>query len=84
MNALRTEVYLGDSREVLKRFPDRHFNLIVTSPPYADARKTHYNSTKPDRYVEFLLSFHDELWRVLADDGSFVLNRQGQGGQRSS
>ncbi len=74
MSALRTEIYLGDSREVLKNFPDGHFNLIVTSPPYADARKGHYNSTKPDRYVEFLLSFHDELWRVLADDGSFVLN----------
>ena len=74
MSTLRTEIYLGDSREILKGFPDHHFNLIVTSPPYADARKNHYNSIKPDRYVEFLLSFHDELWRVLANDGSFVLN----------
>ena len=74
MSALKTEIYLGDSREVLKRFPDSYFNLIVTSPPYADARKNHYNSIHPDRYVAFMVSFHEQLWRVLADDGSFVLN----------
>ncbi|MBI4299037.1 MAG: site-specific DNA-methyltransferase [Chloroflexi bacterium] len=74
MNTYKTEVYLGDSRGVLKKFPKGHFNLIVTSPPYADARKSHYDSIKPDNYAEFMRSFHDELWRVLADKGSFVLN----------
>jgi len=69
-----TEVYHGDSREVLKKFPDGYFNLIVTSPPYADARAKHYDSIKPNEYVDFITSFHDEFWRVLADDGSFVLN----------
>lgn len=69
-----TEVYCGDSRGVLKNFSDGHFNLIVTSPPYADARADHYDSIEPDKYTDFLLSFHDEFWRVLADDGSFVLN----------
>ncbi len=70
----KTEVYQGDSREVLKKFPDGYFNLIVTSPPYADARKKHYDSISPDEYKDFLISFHDEFWRVLADDGSFILN----------
>jgi site-specific DNA-methyltransferase (adenine-specific) len=70
----KTEVHLGDSRDVLRRYPDGYFNLIVTSPPYADARKNHYDSISTDRYLDFFLSFHDELWRVLADDGSFVLN----------
>lgn len=69
-----TDVYFGDSREVLKQYPSGHFNLIVTSPPYADARKYHYDSIHPDRYAQFLLSFHEQLWRVLAPDGSFVLN----------
>ena len=67
-------IKLGDSREVLKDFPDGHFKLIVTSPPYADARKNHYDSIRPEEYPDFLLSFHKQLWRVLADDGSFVLN----------
>ena len=70
----KTEIFYGDSKEILKSFPAGYFNLIVTSPPYADARKKHYDSIKPSEYKEFLLSFHDELWRVLADDGSFVLN----------
>lgn len=69
-----THVYLGDSRDVLQRFPDEHFHLIVTSPPYADARRGHYDSITPDKYQDFLLSFHKQLWRVLAQDGSFVLN----------
>lgn len=68
------EILLGDSREILKDFPEGYFNLIVTSPPYADARKRHYNSIHPNMYFEFMISFHDEFWRVLADDGSFVLN----------
>jgi site-specific DNA-methyltransferase (adenine-specific)/site-specific DNA-methyltransferase (cytosine-N4-specific) len=58
----------------LKQFPDGHFNLIVTSPPYADARKKHYDSIKPNDFSEFLLNFHKQMWRVLAEDGSFVLN----------
>jgi site-specific DNA-methyltransferase (adenine-specific) len=70
----RTEVYQGDSREILKRFPDGYFALIVTSPPYADARKKHYDAISPDSYVQFMLSFHEQFWRVLADDGSFILN----------
>lgn len=69
-----TKVHLGDARDVLKLYPDGFFNLIMTSPPYADARKNHYDSTTVDQYPEFFMTFHDELSRVLADDGSFVLN----------
>lgn len=70
----KTEIHLGDSRDVLKTYPDKYFQLIVTSPPYADARDKHYDSISPDEYVRFILSFHEEFWRVLADEGSYVLN----------
>ncbi len=70
----KTKVHLGDSRDILASYPDGYFNLIMTSPPYADARKNHYDSVTADQYPDFLMTFHDELWRVLADDGSFVLN----------
>jgi len=30
----RQRIIQGDSREVLRRFPDEHFDFIVTSPPY--------------------------------------------------
>lgn len=68
------DIFFGDSREVLSKFPDGYFNLIMTSPPYADARKNHYDSIHPDNFAEFFLTFHEEFWRVLADDGSFILN----------
>jgi site-specific DNA-methyltransferase (adenine-specific) len=67
-------IYLGDAKKVLKSYPDGHFNLIVTSPPYADARKKHYDSITTAKYPNFFMEFHSELWRVLADDGSFILN----------
>jgi site-specific DNA-methyltransferase (adenine-specific)/site-specific DNA-methyltransferase (cytosine-N4-specific) len=67
-------LHLGDSREVLKKYPDGYFNLIITSPPYADARKNHYDSISPNDFPDFFESFHSELWRVLSADGSFVIN----------
>lgn len=74
MGKNKAHIYLGDSREVLKIYPDGFFNLIVTSPPYADARAKHYDSIKPEDYPDFFLSFHEQFWRVLAVDGSFILN----------
>ncbi len=67
-------ILFGDCNEILKKFPDNHFNLIITSPPYADSRKKHYDGMHPDNFHEYFSSFHDEFWRVLADDGSLVIN----------
>jgi site-specific DNA-methyltransferase (adenine-specific) len=64
----------GDCKELLKNFADETFNLIVTSPPYADQRKHTYGGTHPDKYVEWFLPISQELIRVLKKDGSFVLN----------
>lgn len=74
MKKSNVTVYLGDTKKILKKYDDGHFNLIVTSPPYADARKKHYDSITTDKYPDFFLEFHEQLWRVLADDGSFILN----------
>lgn len=70
----QVNIHLGDSREILKQYTNGHFNLIVTSPPYADARKKHYDSISTEEFPDFFLTFHSEFWRVLADDGSLVIN----------
>jgi DNA modification methylase len=49
-------------------------DLIVTSPPYADARKKHYDSISPDQFPDWLLSFHDVFWNSLKPNGSLVIN----------
>lgn len=65
---------IGDALDGLKNLPDQSVNLIVTSPPYADARKKTYGGVKVDEYVEWFLPYAQEMKRVLTDDGSFILN----------
>jgi site-specific DNA-methyltransferase (adenine-specific) len=67
-------LHQGDCRQVLPTLPDACVDLIVTSPPYADSRKNTYGGIDPDEYVEWFLPVGAQLWRVLKDDGSFVLN----------
>lgn len=67
------EVICGDSRQVLTRFVGQ-VDLIVTSPPYADARRQHYDSIHPDKFADWFLTFHEPFWNALKPTGSFVLN----------
>ncbi|NLA49085.1 MAG: site-specific DNA-methyltransferase, partial [Bacteroidales bacterium] len=71
---IKTDLYLGDSKEVLKKIPGNSVDLIFTSPPYADQRKNTYGGIHPDKYVEWFLPISEQLLRVLKPTGSFVLN----------
>jgi site-specific DNA-methyltransferase (adenine-specific)/site-specific DNA-methyltransferase (cytosine-N4-specific) len=53
---------------------DDSIDLVVTSPPYADRRKTTYGGIHPDKYVEWFLNISEEIKRVLKPTGSFVVN----------
>ena len=68
------QVILGDSSEEMKYLPDGSVDLIITSPPYADARKNDYGGVHPDDYVEWFRPFSQQMLRVLTDGGSLVLN----------
>ena len=74
MKELITNILHGDSAEVLKTLPDNSIDLIVTSPPYADQRKSTYGGIAPDKYVEWFLPISEQLLRVLKPSGTFVLN----------
>jgi site-specific DNA-methyltransferase (adenine-specific)/site-specific DNA-methyltransferase (cytosine-N4-specific) len=37
---VETEVFLGDAAEVLQNLDEDSVDLIVTSPPYADQRRS--------------------------------------------
>lgn len=63
----------GDSREVLREFVGQ-VDLIVTSPPYADARKKHYDSVHPDDFAEWFMTFHQPFYDALKPTGSLVIN----------
>ena len=64
----------GDCLNVLKALPDNCFDLIFTSPPYADNRKKTYKGVPTEHYVEWFLPISNELKRVLKREGSFILN----------
>jgi DNA modification methylase len=66
--------YLGDAHATLSAIPDNSVNLVFTSPPYALHFKKAYGNVSKDDYVAWFLPFAQEIWRVLSDDGSFVLN----------
>jgi DNA modification methylase len=71
---LMTKIITGDCSEVLKDFPDNTFDLIVTSPPYADARKKTYCGIHPDKYVDWFVPKSEQFLRVLKPKGTFILN----------
>ena len=66
-------VICGDSREELRAYGGQ-VDLIVTSPPYADARRKHYDSIHPDKFAEWFMTFHEPLWNALKPRGSLVVN----------
>ncbi len=74
MPEIATDIACGDCLAVLKGYEDNKFDLIITSPPYADSRDKTYGGIKPDDYVEWFLPRSEEFLRVLQPTGTFILN----------
>lgn len=67
-------IIVGNCEQVLDALPDNCVDLIVTSPPYADQRKSTYGGISPDRYVQWFMPKADRFLRVLKPTGTFILN----------
>jgi len=74
MRVITAEIKQGDCLKVLQDFADNTFDLIITSPPYADRRKHTYGGVPPEEYVEWFLPRSKQFLRVLKPTGTFVLN----------
>jgi len=66
--------YLEDALKILSSLPDDSVNAVVTSPPYALHFKKEYCNVDKKDYVKWFLPFAKEFFRVLKNDGSFILN----------
>jgi DNA modification methylase len=70
------EVHFENCLSGLKKLDDNCVNLIVTSPPYADA--TEYGKKiecfKTENYSDWFIPIIKEIGRVMTKDGSFILN----------
>ena len=71
---IKTELFLGDCKTELSKLKDNSVDLIITSPPYADQRKSTYGGIHQDEYVEWFLPISQQLLRVLKPSGTFILN----------
>ena len=62
----KNRIICGDNVEVMRSFPEKHVDMVVTSPPYDNIRK----------YKGFSYNLHNvgvELLRVLKDGGIVVV-----------
>ena len=66
----KQEWNIGDCVEVLKGYPDNHFNLIIADPPY-NINKAEWDNI-PD-YLNWSMAWIGECQRVLKDNGSMYI-----------
>ena len=73
------KILVGDAVQRLKDVPDQSVRTVVTSPPYWGLRDYGADGQlgaeeTPQEFVEALCRVFDEVWRVLADDGTIWVN----------
>lgn len=73
---IQNRILNGRCEEVLKNLDDDSIDFILTSPPYADKRNyaIENTSSSPTEYLDWFKPMAKEIYRVLKNDGSFVLN----------
>ncbi len=71
------QAYVGDSIELLSELPDSSVDLVMTSPPFALLRQKTYGNVAETEYVRWITPFGREVFRVLRESGSFVLDLGG-------
>jgi DNA modification methylase len=69
--------YVGDSLELLDCLEPESIDLVITSPPFALQRQKTYGNVDQENYVEWLLAFCQKVYKILAPEGSFVLDLGG-------
>jgi len=74
---LTNKCIVGDCEQILWEVPDKSVNLILTSPPYAGIEEKYragFAAPPPELYCDWFIPKVKEFHRVLADNGSFILN----------
>ena len=69
------KIIQGNCFDEIKNLPKNSVNLVFTSPPYANMKKYDgFDGIEPDKYVEWLFPLIKDIFEVLTEDGSFILN----------
>jgi DNA modification methylase len=73
----RGRAFVGDALSLLSELPDNSIDLVMTSPPFALRRQKSYGNVEETEYVTWMTPFGKEVFRVLKQSGSFVLDLGG-------
>ena len=68
-----SRVVCGDCMKLIPTLDDGTVNLVVTSPPYAEQRKGHYQGVTERDYPAWTVEWMEPLWDKLAPDGSVLI-----------
>jgi site-specific DNA-methyltransferase (adenine-specific) len=68
------KIYCENNLQTMARMPDGFCDMVLTSPPYAQARKSTYGGINADEYVTWFIPIAREIYRILSPKGSFILN----------
>lgn len=73
------KIYQGNCMDVIKTFPDKSIDCVITSPPYWQLRDYGWSGQWGMEktfleYLEHLWELMDEVWRVLKDTGTVFIN----------
>lgn len=71
------KAYVGDSIELLSELPNNSIDLVMTSPPFALRRQKTYGNVEEKEYINWIKPFGKEVFRVLKESGSFILDLGG-------
>jgi DNA modification methylase len=74
---MKGQAYVGDSLDLLAEVSDGSIDLVMTSPPFALRRQKAYGNVEETGYVDWIKPFGKEVFRVLKETGSFVLDLGG-------
>lgn len=68
------QVVMGDALEVMSRLPPDTAQLVVTSPPYYNAKPEYTEYLDYQNYLEFLRLAFSKTHRILSDGRFLVVN----------
>jgi len=68
------KIYNEDCLNGMKGLPDDSVDVIFTSPPYADRRKSTYGGVHESKYIEWFVPIAEEMKRILKPTGSIFIN----------
>jgi modification methylase len=79
------QIIQGDCLKVLRGFPDKSVDLVITSPPYNLGNNHHTGSVFKQAYDDDMNegdyqtiqeNVLDEIYRIVKDDGSVIYNHK--------